>query len=343
MWMRWAAVLLGALLWARTAEAQEFTVTTVPAALKVPLDQLKPNTIIFSDHRDDEGSENIGGFITFDDWSRLRPLQKHFLSLYPEFTEGMTTRTSEGMTATTKEKLDLYTAEARFIVSKPASSIDLKRYATLAFLEKMDPQVKHQIIAPNEIKILNDERNANNRNPKREWCQGEYVLLCLRSRYRFEGKIPMGIALANKLRDADRKLDDFIEFENELRVLPPEALDEAAVRNLTGIDSPVTAMLEQSIFAINEVMHFGKFIAVIQAHPKDPEKTVATGMLVLAVSARTLDMKRKYEDVPVLRNLVPAQVLLGNSSFNTGNSISAGLPVYAHNRIKGIAEVLSRD
>ena len=49
------------------------------------------------------------------------------------------------------------------------------------------------------------------------------------------------------------------------------------------------------------------------------------------------------EDVPVLRNLVPVQVLLGNSSFNTGSSISAGLPVYARNRIRAIAEALNKD
>jgi hypothetical protein len=53
-------------------------------------------------------------------------------------------------------------------------------------------------------------------------------------------------------------------------------------------------------------------------------------------------MKRKYQAVPVLRNLVPSQVLLGNSSFNTGNSISAGLPSYVRNRIKAIAAVLDR-
>ena len=41
--------------------------------------------------------------------------------------------------------------------------------------------------------------------------------------------------------------------------------------------------------------------------------------------------------MPVLRNLVPAQVLAGKSSFNTGNSISAGLPVYARNQVKAIA------
>ena len=56
-----------------------------------------------------------------------------------------------------------------------------------------------------------------------------------------------------------------------------------------------------------------------------------------------LTLKKNYEDVPVLRNLVPSQVLLGNSSFNTGNSLSAGLPAYARNRIKAIAENLDKN
>jgi hypothetical protein len=47
--------------------------------------------------------------------------------------------------------------------------------------------------------------------------------------------------------------------------------------------------------------------------------------------------------MPVLRNLVPAQVLVGNSSFNTGNSISGGLPVYVRNRVKAIASIIDRE
>jgi len=39
---------------------------------------------------------------------------------------------------------------------------------------------------------------------------------------------------------------------------------------------------------------------------------------------------------------VPAQVLVGNSSFNTGNSISGGLPVYVRNRIKAIAGAIEQ-
>jgi hypothetical protein len=38
--------------------------------------------------------------------------------------------------------------------------------------------------------------------------------------------------------------------------------------------------------------------------------------------------------------MVPAQVLMGHSSFNTGNSISAGLPSYTRNRIKALAALL---
>jgi hypothetical protein len=47
--------------------------------------------------------------------------------------------------------------------------------------------------------------------------------------------------------------------------------------------------------------------------------------------------------MPVLRNLVPAQVLMGKSSFNSGNSISAGLPAYARNEISTVAGILARD
>jgi hypothetical protein len=47
--------------------------------------------------------------------------------------------------------------------------------------------------------------------------------------------------------------------------------------------------------------------------------------------------------MPVLRNLVPAQVLMGQSSFNSGSSISAGLPKYARNEITTVAGLLARN
>jgi hypothetical protein len=326
-----------------SAQAQEFEIVKVPSVTGFPLDQLKPRTIIFNDYRDAEISEGASGFIRFEDWARRMPAQKQFLSLYPAYSEGMTTRMVEGMQTTVKDRLQLYVAEARFLVPKPAASIDLKRYTTLAFLEKIDPAIKHQVVKPSELTLLNEERNHNNRNPQRQWCEGPSVTLCVRSRYKLEGKIPMGIALANKLRDNERKLTDTVEFENEFRVLMPGDFDEGAVKKLTGIDTPVAAVLEQNIFAVNQILRSGKFIAVIQPHPANPEATITSGTVALAVSATTLETKKNYEEVPVLRNLVPVQVLLGNSSFNTGSSISAGLPVYTRNRIKGIAELLNQE
>ena len=87
-------------------------------------------------------------------------------------------------------------------------------------------------------------------------------------------------------------------------------------------------------------MKFGKFFAVFQAHPSDPDKTVVTAFMSLAIKASVLDEKRDLEKVPVLRNLVPAQVLMGQSSFNSGESISAGLPKYARNEIRTVAGLL---
>jgi len=96
------------------------------------------------------------------------------------------------------------------------------------------------------------------------------------------------------------------------------------------------------MFYINQVMRFGKLVAVVQPNPADANSTIATVMISLAVSSSTLDSKKKYQEVPVLRNLVPQQVLLGNSSFNTGSSISSGLPNYVRNRIKAIAALLDK-
>jgi hypothetical protein len=65
--------------------------------------------------------------------------------------------------------------------------------------------------------------------------------------------------------------------------------------------------------------------------------------VVLGVESDLFEKKKEYAEMPVLRNLIPAQVISGNSTFNTGNSISAGLPNYARNRLKAIAEILEKE
>jgi hypothetical protein len=236
----------------------------------------------------------------------------------------------------------MYITEARFMLSRPAASIDLKNYATLPFIQSIDPSIKHEVIAAADVSVMKDEKSINNKNPDRPWCEGTGVTVCIRSHYKLEGKLPIGVALANKLRDSEKKISATIEFESELRLLTPADIDGEGLMKLTGVNTPVAGVLEQNMFYVNQVMRFGKLIAVFQPNPANADNTIATVMIALAVSSSTLEMKKKYQSVPVLRNLVPVQVLLGNSSFNTGNSISSGLPNYVRNRIKAIAGILDR-
>jgi hypothetical protein len=341
----WIRITTAALLMLATstafASAADFQIVKVASVAGSGVDQLKPKTIFFNDHRLDDKSDK-GAFIHFDEWARTKPIQRKFLNLFPSFAEGTIHKVIDGTRKEVKDALQMYITEARFMLSRPAASINLKAYATLPFIESIDPAIKHTLIQPSDVSVLKDERSANNKNPDRFWCEGTGVTICIRSHYKLEGKLPIGVALANKLRDSERKISDSIEFESELRLLSAANVDEGDLKKLTGVDTPVAGVLEQNMFYVNQVIRFGKLLAVLQPNPADANSTISTVMIALAVSSSTLDMKKKYQFVPVLRNLVPAQVLLGNSSFNTGNSISSGLPNYVRNRIKAIAGILDR-
>jgi hypothetical protein len=334
-------VLAGLTTFSYGAAAQEFAIADVPSATALPLDQTKPKTIEFSDHRNEELTQKDTGLIRFEDWERERPLQKQFLNLFPAYVEPTVTAKRDGVSRTFKEKLHLYVADARFVLDRPAASIDLSRYATLPFLERIDPSIKHAAIGATETVAAKEGDRFPNRNPERAWCDPKTIVLCLHSRYKLEGKLPLAVVLVNKLRE--KQVSETLEFESEVRALPSQDIDQAKLAKLTGVDAPVVGAFEQNIFYVNEVMQFGRLLAVVQPHPKDPSKTIATVLMVLAVKAEVFEKKKELENVPVLRNLVPAQVLMGNSSFNTGNSISGGLPTYARNRFKAIAMLLSQE
>ncbi|MGA2817013.1 MAG: hypothetical protein ABSE67_12070, partial [Xanthobacteraceae bacterium] len=201
----------------------------------------------------------------------------------------------------------------------------------------------HKLIAAADVNPLIDTQGTGNANPDRKWCAGRTTLICIVSSYKLEGKIPLGIMLVNKLRDSAKKVSDHIDFESELSALSSADADQAGLKELTALDTPVAGVLEQNIFYVNQIMKFGKLLAVFQGHPSDAGKTVVTAYMVLAIPDSVLDKKKDFEKVPVLRNLVPALVLMGQSSFNSGDSISAGLPKYARNEIRTIAGLLARD
>jgi hypothetical protein len=246
----------------------------------------------------------------------------------------------DGVTKPVKESLYMYLAQARFGAAKSPESIDLAHFATLAFLEHIDPAIKHQLISAADVESSIKESSI--KNPARPWCEAGQNVICIQSRYQFEGKLPTAIHLVNQLTEK-KKIPDYLEFQSELRALAPADLDVPGLTKLTGIDAPIVCVFEQNIFQINQVLKFGKFLAVIQRDPTDPNRTIATAYIALAVKARIIENKKKYENVPVLRNLVPAQVLVGKSSFNSGSSISAGLPLYTRNKIKAVADFFEQE
>ena len=368
--MRHAIALVALIASLSAAGAQEFKIEDVSSARSVPVAQIKPGTIVFSDQEGGAASEEAAKLIHFDEWARTRPVQRKFLALFPSYVEPTVTKELRGEQKTAAadpktdaatgakadakadpkaetgpvlEKLYMYVAQARFVLDRPPTAVDLSRYVTLPFLERIDPAIKHKVIAPADVPTLKDPQGTGNENPDRKWCTGRPTLVCIQSSYQLEGKLPLGIMLVNKLRDSAKKVSDHIDFASELSLLPPESIDQAGLKELTGLDTPVTGVLEQNLFHVNQIMKFGKFFGVFQAHPTDPSKTIVTAFMALAIKASVLDERRGFENVPVLRNLVPAQVLMGKSSFNAGASISAGLPQYARNEIRTIAGILARD
>ena len=342
---QWLAVALAGALAAPVgtvgAAEQDFRMQETATLPALGTTALAPRTIVFTDHRNDELADAATGLFHFSDWERARPQQKQLLSLFPSYEEPAAAGTDKTGKAK-KQRLHVYVAEARFPVAKPVASIDLSRMVTLPMLEQLDPSIKHRLITPADA-IPNKDPKSPNHNPNRQWCEGGGNVICIQSRYQLEGRLPLGISLVNKIRESGKKkIFDYMEFQSELRQLPAAEIDQAALAKATGIEAPVAGAIEQNIFNVNQVMQFGKFLAVLQPNPADAKTSIATTFIALAVDSDLFEKKKEFENVPVLRNLVPAQVLAGKSSFNSGNSISAGLPVYARNQVKAMAAILEQ-
>jgi hypothetical protein len=336
------AAMGGALIPAQ-ADAQEFRIAEVTSPAGLDVDQLKPNAIAFVDRPSEELIDPDAGLIRFEDWAQSRPIEKQFLSPFPSYLEPTVELTVDGVRKRFKEKLHMYVGEARFALARPPGSIDLAGFVSLPFLERIDPAIKHRLITSAEAVSPKDPRAVSNQHPLRRWCEARPTpTICIHSRYQLEGKLPVGIQIANKLREGSKKIADYLEFESELTLRTPAEVTEMGLATLTGLATPPVGALEQNIFYVNQVMQFGKLLAVFQRHPTDANQTVVTVFMALAVESSLMGKKKEFMKVPVLRNLVPAQVLAGKSSFNTGNSISAGLPVYARNQVKAIAAILER-
>jgi hypothetical protein len=332
--------LLATLMTSAHAQAQDFKIEETPSLASVAAAQLKPRTIIFSDRPSEELLDTSTGFMRFEDWAKGKPLEQQNLSLYPGYAEPNVEVSVDGLKKRYREKLHMYVAQARFVLPKPAASLNLANFITMPFAQKLDPAIKHKVITSADVSAVTDPRLVNNQHPQRRWCEGRPTAICFDSTYKLEGRLPLAIQLANKIRDSSKKVSDTLEFKSELALVPADEIATRGLDKLTGIDTTPAGAIEQSIFYVNEVIEFGKLLAVFQPHSSDAGKTVVSVYVALAIDSNILTKRKEYLQVPVLRNMIPAQVLAGKSSFNSGQSISAGLPVYARNQVKAIAGLL---
>jgi hypothetical protein len=175
----------------RTAE-QQVTFASPAAATEVKLtevstlaglDSIQPFTVAFSDHTDRQPADLATGLIAFDNWAVTRPVQKYFLSPFPDYTEKVLSAGPDGGTKPTVEKLHMYVAEARFVIAKSPQAIDLSQYVSIDYLEGIDAAIKHHLIRPEEAD------NSANPNPARRWCEPQASVLCIESALRIDRRL----------------------------------------------------------------------------------------------------------------------------------------------------------
>ena len=165
--MRHAIALVGLLGSLSCACAQDFRIEDSRSLGNADLAQLKPDIILFNDIRGDAGATD--NLIPFADWTQAAPIQKKFLSLFPSYTEPTITKAASANhpAGPVAEKLVMYIAQARFVLDRAPGTIDLSRYVTLAFVQKIDPAIKHSLLAAGDINKFDDPQGTGNDNPQR--------------------------------------------------------------------------------------------------------------------------------------------------------------------------------
>lgn len=183
------------------------------------------------------------------------------------------------------------------------------------------------------------ETDLSYTNPKDgKWCSDERSV-CVESCYMYNPKWIKLVFGGNTIQSRSKSYEpkDYgSAMQSEFRYVTSEneISKTVSVRTLTKLDTPVRGGLVQSMFYFNQVMEYGKIVAVFQDFPGDPTKTVVTTYMAIGIKAATL---KKYSSYGLL------DVILGRSRMvNSETGITAGLPVFSQNMISSIARVLEK-
>jgi hypothetical protein len=151
-------------------QVQDFRIDDVRSARQSDVTRLTSNAIKFSDHTTAGGIDSETALMPFAVWASNHPTEKKFLALFPSYVEPVIeSDAADGADKATEkpytEKLYMYVAQARFVLAKAPAEIDLSRYVTLRFLEKIDPAIKHNLISAADAAAFQEQSRTRQRQP----------------------------------------------------------------------------------------------------------------------------------------------------------------------------------
>lgn len=302
---------------------------------------------------------------TFEEWVKSSPVEYEFLGLWDGYKEPLMLTPKDKKEVL--EKLTMFVSSAKAIINKPITDIKLQKLIQLDFVRNLDTDIKHEPIAPTAIMpLVAGKGEINNfkwcnagsiktnfkrpmletnlavlNRPGSSWCSDTGRSLCLESCYHFPmayTPVVWGYNKGKAKSEYDKK-DFGFAIQSEVRYFTSEAElgKRRKISELTGIDTPVRGILEQNIFYINQLLQYGKVLAVFQEHPTDAGKTIVTSYYVFG--AQTETWLKKYDFVGV--ELETKEVLMGRvDGVNTETGLTAGFPVYTRNFSSSLATKL---
>jgi hypothetical protein len=285
--------------------------------------------------------------VPFASWQGQLPGEFAVMNLFPEFREPtFTVQNSDGTTAQKVDRLTIFVAQARFTLNKPANQVSLDSMISLDYLKQVDKTIEHEEADPARL-INYTNRNQAFANPQsHRWCDGRTKMVCVTSTYKFGPFLSNAIAAVNMM--GDKKKDAFSRSQSELRLIPPSEAQgrQLQFQALTGLSGPVVGGVEQNLFYFNQMIQFGKVVAIVQPHPTNSAQSVVSAYLVMGIETKWFELEKNQPSMARIARslgLMPSDFLMGRSVANTNdNTIMAGLPKYGQAMVKEIADFMSR-
>ncbi len=218
------------------------------------------------------GGSAESGLIPYLDWLKARPAEAQALSPFPGYKEPDYTVTLNGVSKPRHETLKVYVAEGP-VRGGASGRVDRSQGPGQS---RLHPGHGPGDQAPRDRPRRRDadQRPGRRLRPAARHALVRGAAACIESRYDLEGKLPLGVRLANKLEEGSAK--KIAEFVSSFRASCACSIRRRRPhsRRSRKVDTPSAGGLEQTIFWVNQILRFGKFLAVFQSMPNDPQKTV---------------------------------------------------------------------